>query len=296
MLGLIVLLLVYGVAIEPRLILDEEHETARIPGLPAEWEGKTIAVIADMQIGMWWANEGMVRKAVEEIVKDRPALVLLAGDFLYKPNGEARDQVDDVLELLRPLIASRIPTYAVLGNHDWSLHKKDDPENRRAAIRMRTALESAGIPVLHNQAIPLARNARAAPGAPAPLHLVGIGSEWAEEAEPARALSEVPDGAPRVAFMHNPNSFPKIPAGAAPLAIAAHTHGGQIRIPGLPAWSWLGIVSKGEVHADGWIDGYGAPGNRLYVNRGVGFSTIPVRINCPPELTYITLTGAPATK
>ena len=52
LLGLLVLLLVYGVLIEPRLILDEEHETARIPGLPAEWEGMTIAVIADIQIGM----------------------------------------------------------------------------------------------------------------------------------------------------------------------------------------------------------------------------------------------------
>ena len=48
------------------------------------------------------------------------------------------------------------------------------------------------------------------------------------------------------------------------------------------------------MHADGWIDGYGAPGNRLNVNRGMGFSTIPVRINCPPELTYFALTGGPA--
>jgi predicted MPP superfamily phosphohydrolase len=41
---------------------------------------------------------------------------------------------------------------------------------------------------------------------------------------------------------------------------------------------------------DGWIDAsYGAPGNRLYVNRGNGFSTVPVRLNCRPELTIFTL-------
>lgn len=43
------------------------------------------------------------------------------------------------------------------------------------------------------------------------------------------------------------------------------------------------------VHADGWIDGYGKAGNRLYVNRGIGMSAVPIRINCPPELTIFTL-------
>jgi hypothetical protein len=47
---------------------------------------------------------------------------------------------------------------------------------------------------------------------------------------------------------------------------------------------------KGEkVHVDGWIDGYGQPRNRLYVNRGIGFSKAPIRINCRPELTISTL-------
>jgi predicted MPP superfamily phosphohydrolase len=49
------------------------------------------------------------------------------------------------------------------------------------------------------------------------------------------------------------------------------------------------LVRSGRVAADGWIPDYGAPGNRLYVNRGIGFSRVPIRINCPPELTWITL-------
>ena len=49
-------------------------------------------------------------------------------------------------------------------------------------------------------------------------------------------------------------------------------------------------LAKDEpVHVDGWIQDYGAAGNRLYVNRGIGFSTIPIRINCPPEITIFTL-------
>lgn len=44
--------------------------------------------------------------------------------------------------------------------------------------------------------------------------------------------------------------------------------------------------------ADGFIDGYGEPGNQLYVSRGVGMSVIPMRLFCPPELTVLTLDAA----
>lgn len=54
-------------------------------------------------------------------------------------------------------------------------------------------------------------------------------------------------------------------AEAAPLAIASHSHGGQIRVPGPPSWSWIGILAKGKPHVDGWIEGgYSHAGNRLY--------------------------------
>ena len=93
--------------------------------------------------------------------------------------------------------------------------------------------------------------------------------------------------------MHNPDSFEPLPSGTAPLAMAGHTHGGQVRLPFLPEWSWMTFAKEDEVHADGWIDGYGQPGNRLYVNRGIGFSIIPIRINCPPEITLFTLRLSP---
>jgi hypothetical protein len=55
----------------------------------------------------------------------------------------------------------------------------------------------------------------------------------------------------------------------------------------------MSIVKADEVHVDGWIDGFGAAGNHLYVNRGIGFSIAPIRINCRPELTLLTLQPAP---
>jgi predicted MPP superfamily phosphohydrolase len=42
-------------------------------------------------------------------------------------------------------------------------------------------------------------------------------------------------------------------------------------------------------YVDGWIDGFLQRGNHLFVNRGIGFSKLPVRIGAPPELTLITI-------
>lgn len=290
-LGLVLLAVAYGTLVEPRFILDVEDEVAPIPNLPPEWEGQTVAVLADFQIGMWFANEGMVRRAIEEAIERRPAAILLAGDFLYHADQQPADLIKEVAELLQPLIRSGIPTYAVLGNHDWALDVKDGTINREAASQLRDALETEGISVLENEAVPLTRDRQPSPAARTPLFLVGIGSAWAHDDEPAQAVAKVPAGAPRLVFMHNPDSFKRIPAGAAPIAVAAHTHGGQIRIPGLPQWSWLTVTtSADETHADGWIDrSYGAAGNLLYVNRGIGFSDVPIRINTAPELTIFTL-------
>ena len=286
LLGGVALLFAYGTAIEPRLMLDVEEHDAPVPGLPPEWEGRRVAVLADFQVGMWWDNEGMARRAVREAIRRRPAVVLLAGDFIYKPDRSPGELVRQAVELVRPLAAAGIPTYAVLGNHDWGLNHRDGSRNAEAARMVRAALEEAGIPVLDNRAVPVGRGGS--------LHLVGIGSEWAGDDDVARALGGLPPEAPRIVFMHNPDTFREIPAGAAPLAVAGHTHGGQIAIPLLPRWSWLALAKKDEVHADGWIRGYGAPGNRLYVNRGIGFSTLPVRINTVPELTVFTLRRAGA--
>lgn len=121
------------------------------------------------------------------------------------------------------------------------------------------------------------------------LYLVGVGSHIAKNDDVNEALKRVSDRLPRIIMMHNPKSFAAFPPNTAPLAVAGHTHGGQIRIPFMPQWSWISLVKNEEVYGDGWIKDYGNKGNRLYVNRGIGFSEIPIRINCPPEIALFTL-------
>lgn len=271
-------LLVYGVGIEPRFILDERRERVRIPGLHPSWSGAVVAVVADFQVGMWFDNVGMVERAVQQMVEADPAVALLAGDFLYGTGDSSADEIDAVIEALQPLIKSDIPTFAVLGNHDYNVEAVDE---------LRGALERHKIPVLQNEAVALpAASGRSG----SPLYVVGIGAVRPGVADPEAALSEVPEGAARIVFMHNPKAFRAIPPHGAPLAVAGHTHCGQIAMPGLPNWSYVNLLLGEDVVADGFAPpDYGAAGNRLFVTCGIGFSIIPARINAPPQIAFFEL-------
>jgi uncharacterized protein len=273
----LVTLLVQGF-IEPYRLVTEKVE-GPLPGLPKSWEGARVVLLADFQVGLWGDNRATVRRAVRRAVALRPAFVLLAGDFIH----DTERGIAPVVELLRPLQRAGIPTYAVLGNHDYAMPTANYPENRELAEKLEAALEGVGIPVLHNESVAL-RNEHGDL-----LYLVGVGANVPKDDDPVAALAGVPEGAPRMVMMHHPDSYPALPAHAAPLAVAAHTHGGQVRLPLAPALSLLTQLREGKVYGSDWARQYGREGNHLYVTRGIGCSVAPIRLNCPPELTLITL-------
>lgn len=287
----VVLALIGWGFVEPRLLAVEEEDVS-IAGLPEAWDGKRVAVVADWQIGMWADNGSTAADAVDRIVEEKPAIALLAGDFVYHPGQgeEARGELDEVYEIADKLVGAGIPTFAVLGNHDYAMDQRDSPANEELARRVRRTLRDAGVRVLTNEAVPL-RTPAGSEVDPRqfPLYVVGVGSRWAGNADVDKALADVPAEAARVVVMHHPDTFARFPADTAPLAFAGHTHGGQIRLPLLPHFSYISWGKPDKVHADGWADDYGEAGNRLYVNRGIGMSVIPLRINCVPELTMVTL-------
>lgn len=280
--GAIALLAIWSF-IEPR-ILNTENETAKVPNLPPSWEGKQVGQISDFQIGLWWDNPGTARRAVAELIEAQPAVVLISGDFIYHPGANIEPEIETAVEIVRPLVEAGIPTYAVLGNHDYGMSGKEAQPKTEIAEQLETALETAGIEVLENEAVEMQL-----PDSNEPLYLVGVGSLWANRDNVDEALSDVPDNSPRIAMMHNPDTFEQFPSNTAPLAVAGHTHGGQVRVPASPQWSWLRFTQKDKVYADGWARGYGEPNNQLYVNVGIGMSIAPIRLFCPPELTLFTL-------
>ncbi|MCC0178824.1 metallophosphoesterase [Waterburya agarophytonicola K14] len=278
-----IILLVIWSFIEPRM-LNVENETAEIPNLPASWSGKQIAQLTDFQIGLWGDNRGTARRSVAKIVEAKPAIALISGDFLYHPGENITPEIETAVDIVRPLVEAGIPTYAVLGNHDYGMSSKKATPKTQEAERLEIKLEAAGIKVLENEVVQLPLS-----GSNEPLYLVGVGSLWASRDNVDKALDSVPDSSPRIVMIHNPDTFEQFPVNSAPLAVAGHTHGGQVRVPGLPQWSWLRFTQKDKVYADGWAKGFGEPSNRLYVNRGIGMSIAPIRLFCRPELTFFTL-------
>ena len=269
--GAIALLIIWSF-IEPRF-LNTENETAKIPNLPTSWQDKKIGQLSDFQIGLWGDNRGTARRSVAKLIEAKPAVALISGDFLYHPGKNIKPEIETAVDIVRPLVEAGIPTYAVLGNHDYGMSSKKAQPKTGEAERLETALEAAGIEVLENEAVQLRL-----PDSNEPLYLVGVGSLWANRDNVQKALSSVPDSSPRITMMHNPDTYEQFPPSSAPLAVAGHTHGGQVRIPGLPHWSWLRFTQKDKVYADGWAKGYGEPGNRLYVNPGIGMSIAPIRL------------------
>jgi hypothetical protein len=273
--------------IEPYTI-DETHHTAAVPGLGEDWEGSRIAVISDLQVGMWWDNTRTIRWIVSRITDEQPEAVIILGDFIYHGGTDPSGRINQAARLLKPLEEAGLPVFAVLGNHDYSVASYQTPkilEDR--ARQLSDKLQAVGIQLVQNQAAHLESPSGQT------LFFLGTGSHMAHKADPGKALQDVPEEAARVVIMHNPETFSDFPASTAPLALAGHTHGGQFRLPFLPEWTWMNYFKEEETHADGWIQDYGAPGNRLYVNRGIGFSLLPLRLNCPPELSWFTLMTAP---
>jgi len=282
-LGSIALLCTWGL-IEPH-ILNQEEETATLPNLSQDWEGKQIGHISDFQIGMWLGNPGTARRSVEVLIEAKPAAVLYSGDFIYHAEPAPEAEIEEAVSIMQPLVDADIPVYAVLGNHDYGMSAQAADPATQLASKLEVALEEAGIVVLENESV-----AMSLPNSTESLYVAAVDSRWANQADVTEALSGIPENAPRIALMHNPDSFEAFPANTAPLALAGHTHGGQIRVPGMPQWSWLRFSQKDKVYSDGWAIDYGNAGNDLYVNVGIGMSIIPVRLFCPPEVTLFTLT------
>jgi predicted MPP superfamily phosphohydrolase len=67
------------------------------------------------------------------------------------------------------------------------------------------------------------------------------------------------------------------------LMLSGHSHGGQIRLPFVGP---MVLPPMGRRYYEGL---YRFKGMQLYVNRGIGTVGVPFRLNCPPEITVLTL-------
>jgi predicted MPP superfamily phosphohydrolase len=239
--------------------------TIALPHLPAAFHGFTIAHLTDMHMGGWMNVERML--AAAEYVNDlEPDVIAITGDFIHDLSKVSPAALTRSLSTLR----AKERIVGVLGNHD----------HRHGAAKVTAAVEQAGLTLLPNRHIALSRG-------DASLYIAGVDDIWVHKQNLGRALEGIPPDSAVLLLAHEPDFADEAAAShRVGLQLSGHTHGGQVRIPGwgAPVLPWLGQkYDAGLFQVDGMA---------LYVNRGLGMIPPYVRINCRPEITYITLTSA----
>jgi len=227
--------------------------------------GLRIGFVTDTHVGPFFTPVDAAR-ATSLLAAERPDLILLGGDYVSEAPRHAPAAADVLADLAA---AAPLGAYAVLGNHDLAM----------GADRVAAELEQRGIVVLRNRAVPLETGR-------GPLWIAGIDETLLGAPEPAAAFALVPAGAAVLALWHEPVYAEESAARGAFAQLSGHTHGGQVRLPRLGP---LVLPADGRRFAAGLNHAGGMP---VYTSRGVGVYRPPVRFNCPPEVTLITLTAS----
>jgi uncharacterized protein len=256
-----------GLVREPSRVAVVRVEMA-LSRLPASFDGFTIAQLSDFHYDEVFSVIP-IQKAIPIVNGLNPDLVVLTGDFVTTPPfskraPEAARAAEPCAKLLRGL-RSRHGRLAVLGNHDVT----SDPRF------VTEALEAQGISVFRNRSQVIERdNAR--------LWLCGLDSM---DGRPRldQALRGVPANESVVVCMHEPDFADEASRYPVDLQLSGHSHGGQIWIPGIGA-PWLPAYARKYPRGR-----YRVGPLSLYTNMGLGTIRIPMRLNCVPEVTLITL-------
>jgi predicted MPP superfamily phosphohydrolase len=259
--------------------LDVTRYALEPPGWPAG-QRLLIAVIADLHAGGPNMGHRRVRHVVETTNALSPDLTLLLGDYVADHMFVTERVPSEVWAGELGQLSAPHGVWAILGNHDWW----------RDVREIRRALAIARIPVLENDAVRLGPDGRR-------FWLAGIGDQLAHPLGHRRyrgvddlpaTLRRVRGEDPVVLMAHEPDIFPKVPSRVA-LTLAGHTHGGQIRIPGV--WQHFVPSKYGARYAYGHVV---EDDRHLIVSGGIGTSAFPARLGVPPEIVLIELDGETA--
>lgn len=240
--------------------LDITRHDVFLPDLPPEQNGLRVAHLTDLHRGPVTPDDVLVH-ALAATAALAPDALVLTGDFVH---GHHRDAAPLARMIMEAGLTPPLGIWGCLGNHDYS--SSADEVTRALA-------EIAGVRMLRNEAAPLA------PG----LWIAGIEDLMRGRPDPARAALPIPPSAATIYLTHNPVGVWGVDERPW-LVLSGHTHGGQIRLPGMAPRFPPGMEGFPLIAGWGVFDRA-----RLYVNRGVGMGALPLRLNCRPEIALFTL-------
>jgi uncharacterized protein len=245
-----------------------------IQRLPEAFEGLTVVQLSDFHYGELCAIP--IRKAVEIVKKIQPDMVVLTGDFITVPiwshllhdRTQAANGAEPCVRMLREM-SPPLGMFAVLGNHDVNSDHRWITE----------IIEGNGIPVLSNRSVPIEKGG-------ARFWLAGVDDVLEGKPDLEATLRDVPKEETTILLAHEPDFADQAARYPISLQLSGHSHGGQIWLPGIGA-PWLPPLGRE------YPRGLRKIGNlTLYTNIGLGTIRLPVRLNCPPEITLLKLRSA----
>lgn len=271
--------------------LTFEHVKVRVATLPAVFQGFRIGFLSDIHLGDYLPNE-MIERAVKLLADEGIDILLLGGDYLWVPGNDGfrlgptlnpefeklrmRDKPRAIFERLCDLLKTFHPPHgihAIFGNHDRWVNPYE----------CRRAFDVHKINLLVNGVFNVSRD-------DAQLRVIGLDDYWTgiprfPELPEKRNGHEV-----RVLLSHNPDLFEELFGSGnhgIDLGLAGHTHGGQIVFPLIGALTYN--IRHTQYRSGMYTHPSGVP---CYTTRGLGVVEMPLRVNCPPEVTLFELIQA----
>jgi uncharacterized protein len=221
-----------------------------------------IAQLSDLHTHGVGARE---RRVLDILEDEKPDVIVVTGDSLSGYGGTYA-MVQEVFQQLH----APLGVYVVRGNY----------ENWKQMQHEHSFYANAGVHLLLNSGT-LLRN---------DVWLAGVDDPYTGKANLDAALTGAPPDAYKILLFHSPAYFDRV-AGRVDLCLAGHTHGGQVRPPFLPPL----FLPKGcWPYWAGWYQARGTK-SKMYVNRGIGTSLLPIRFNSRPEVTIIEVEPAAKT-
>ena len=250
----------YEKGLQNALDMRVAEKTFCFPDLPKSFDGFRILFLVDLHLD---GQEGLTEKIISLIQDLEVDLCLVGGDIRMETYGPMSPCLRHLKRLLKA-VRSRHGILGVLGNHD--------------CIEMSPDFEEAGIIMLINDCWDIQRNGSR-------IWIVGVDDPHYYRVDDARqAFRRVPEDDFAIFLAHSPEAYKTASVFNPRLYLCGHTHAGQIRFPG-----------QGPILTNSRAPRFTAEGDWQYrsmigyTSRGVGASGVPLRYNCPGEITLITL-------
>jgi predicted MPP superfamily phosphohydrolase len=241
-----------------------QHRTIAIPRLSQSAEPLRIAHLTDLHMS-GRITRRYFERAVEETNALQPDIIAITGDIVERE--PCLDWLPQTLGRLRAAAG----VYFVLGNHDCHVDVN----------RLRGALTDGGL-------VHLGANCRELTIRGLPVILGGNELPWFRSASSFDTCARHDEsGLPlRILLAHSPDQFAWAQAHEIDLMLAGHLHGGQVRVP------FFGAIVSPSLYGVRYACGvFRAASTVMHVSCGTG-SLTPLRYNCPPEISLLTLVPA----